>query len=201
MRVPSPDGHMSTPSKSIEQPIVAKGQPRPAPSWVATGPNRGTWAELLSTSPTIIHTLPANDLPLGAVGAVGPILKRRPAHFLVMPSWTLEQGGSETAAQIAASYLADHPRHELTFLCNTTRETELMLGKGCAAVTINQNCLVNDALFRPLPEIKPIYDAVYNARFAPYKRHELAIVPSTIIAIQLSVRLPSSMQIMRASPR
>lgn len=76
-----------------------------------------------------------------------------------------------------------------------------MLGEGCAAVTINQNCLVNDALFRPLPGIKPIYDAVYNARFAPYKRHELAIVPSTIIAIQLSVRLPSSMQIMRASPR
>ena len=166
-----------------------------------TVPNSEAWAEPLSTSPTIIHTLPAGDLPLGAVGAVGPILKRRPAHFLVMPSWTLEQGGSETAAQIAASYLADHPQHRLTFLCNTTRQTGLMLGEGCAAVTINQNCLVNDALFRPLPGIKPIYDAVYNARFAPYKRHELAIVPSTIIAIQLSVRLPSSMQIMRASPR
>lgn len=153
----------------------SKARQRPAPSWTPVDPNGSTWAELLSTTPTIIHTLPSVWFPLGAASAVGPLLKRRRVHFLIMLSWTVEPpGSSEALAKRAASYLTDHPKHILAFLCNTDRETELMRAAGCLAITINHNCLIDDAKFRPMPEIEPVYDAVYNARLSPDKRNELA---------------------------
>jgi glycosyltransferase involved in cell wall biosynthesis len=159
----------------IKPHLVATEQPRPAPIWLPKDPNGSTWAELLSISPTIIHVLPSSEFPLGAASAVGPTLRDHPIHFLVMPAWTIEEpGSSKSHAKIAASYLIDHPRHELTFLCNTAGEEQLMRTNGCAAVTINQNCLMDDSVFRPLPEIEPIYDAVYNARLYRNKRVELA---------------------------
>jgi len=146
------------------------------PPWAAADAAGSTWAEILSISPTIIHVWPSIGFPLGAASAVGPLLRKRSAHFLVMPAWTLEQPGSSAAlAAIARSYLVDHPRHRLTFLCNTPRETELMNAEGQVAVTLNQNCLVDDMAFRPLPGVEPVYDAVYNARLSPDKRHELAV--------------------------
>ncbi|MFO1058506.1 MAG: glycosyltransferase [Dongiaceae bacterium] len=150
---------------------------RPAgqPCWAPVDPAASTWAEILSLHPTIIHVWPSVEFPLGAASAVGPLLRRRDAHFLVMPTSTLELAGTRSwLAGTARSYLADHPRHRLTFLCNTARETELMRAEGFAAETLNQNCLVDDAVFRPLPDVDPVHDAVYNARLAPMKRHELA---------------------------
>jgi glycosyltransferase involved in cell wall biosynthesis len=144
-------------------------------SWVAADPDSGTWAELLSISPTIIHSFPLPGVPLGAASTLGPALKHQLTHFLIMSAWTLEQWGQSTQlAHIAKSYLNDHPKHRVTFLGNTERETELLLEEGCKAVTINHNCLSNEELFKPLPEIEPVYDAVYNARFSRWKRHELA---------------------------
>ena len=152
-----------------------KAKPPSAPNWIPEDPNGSTWAELLSSSPTIIHVWPSVGFPLGAASTLGPILKYRTVHFLVMPAWTIEKAGSSAAlAEIATSYLADHPRHKLTFICNTTIEAELIGASDYEAVTINQNCLMNDSVFRPLPEVDPIYDAVYNARLSPDKRPELA---------------------------
>lgn len=148
---------------------------RTMPAWTAENPDASNWAEILSVSPTIIHTWLSLGFPLGAASAIGPGLWGRAVHFLIMPSSTLEEPGSSTnLAKIATSYLVDHPGHELTFLCNTIGEMELMHANGFAALTINQNCLVDDLVFRPIPEIEPIYDAVYNARLHPGKRHELA---------------------------
>jgi glycosyltransferase involved in cell wall biosynthesis len=146
-----------------------------APLWAADDPNSGTWAETLSISPPMFHVWPSTGFPVGAAGVIGPILREFPAHFLVMPAWTIEPPElNEELSRAAAAYLADHPRHKIAFLCNTPRETELMRAGGWVAVTINQNCLMNDAVFKPLPEIEPVYDAVYNARLSPEKRPELA---------------------------
>jgi glycosyltransferase involved in cell wall biosynthesis len=148
---------------------------RPAPVWHPTGEDGGAWAELLSTSPLIIHTLPSVWFPLGAASAVGPMLRRRAVNFIVMLSWTIEPPGqSERLAQLARSYLADHTRHSVTFLCNVPREAELMSSQGFPAECINHNCLVDDSVFKPMPQVESIYDAVYNARLSPGKRHELA---------------------------
>ena len=39
---------------------------------------------------------------------------------------------------------------------------------------LNKNFLVSDRVFRPLPHVEVEFDAIYNARFDPLKRHELA---------------------------
>jgi len=143
--------------------------------WRCTEPDSGTWAEVLWDAPIIIQILPSTGFPLGAASAIGPLLKRKSVHFIVMNAWSLEvPRAAEALAETAAAYLYDHPRHQLTFLGNTEHETALMRAQGYFATTINQNCLVNDAMFRPLPDIEPIYDAVYNARLCEDKRNELA---------------------------
>ncbi len=145
------------------------------PLWVPADPDAGAWAEILSISPTIIHSFPTQAFPLGAASAVGPALADRPVHFLLMPAWSLEvPGASAFLDRVARSYLADHPRHTLTFLNSTPRETEFMAAAGHRSITLNHNCLMDDAVFRPLPMVQPIYDAVYNARLSPQKRPELA---------------------------
>jgi glycosyltransferase involved in cell wall biosynthesis len=144
-------------------------------SWAPPGSAESTWAEILAVSPTILHVWPSIEFPLGAASAVGPLLRERYVHFLVMPTSSLEPPGESSALALKArSYLADHPKHRVTFLCNTPLETELMLAEHHMATTLNQNCLVDDAVFRPLPDVEPIHDAVYNARLSPIKRHELA---------------------------
>ncbi|THD64008.1 MAG: glycosyltransferase family 1 protein [Bradyrhizobium sp.] len=143
--------------------------------WAAPDPSASTWAELLSVSPTIIHTSFSTGFPLGAASALGPLFRDRAVHFLVMMSWSLEQPrSSEGLAQKAAAYLIDHPLHTVTFLCNTPREAQLLRANGCTAATINKNCLTDDTVFRPMPNATPVYDAVYNARMSPEKRPELA---------------------------
>jgi hypothetical protein len=176
---------MSKLSSFIRKLAGGKGLGRRALSWIPTDPNGGSWAELLSVSPTVIHTVPSPGFPLGAASTLGPILRRRPAHFLVMHSWTLEQRGqSERLARIAASYLRVHQKHQLIFLGNTARETELMGGKGYAAVTINQRCTT------------PAFP-LGNAMNWPEKSTNSPLSISITVA---SIHLPSFTRSMLASP-
>jgi glycosyltransferase involved in cell wall biosynthesis len=160
---------------AVADAAMSEPTPMQAPIWAAPDPNASTWAELLSISPTLIHTSFSIGFPLGAASTLGPLLRDRAAHFLVMLAWSREDpGSSQQLARIAAAYLVDHPRHQVTFLCNTPREQQLLRANGCAALTINHNCLVDDTVFGPMPDVTPIYDAVYNARLSPDKRPELA---------------------------
>jgi glycosyltransferase involved in cell wall biosynthesis len=152
-----------------------KNAPESAISWRPKTLEDGTWAELLSVSPTVIHTFPLPALPLGAASELGPMMRRRRVYFLIMSAWALEEPGqSERLAHVGKAYLRDHPKHRLIFLGNTPRETDLMQNERCIATTINNNCLFNEEIFKPLPDVEPVYDAVYNARLARWKHHELA---------------------------
>lgn len=142
---------------------------------MADDPAASTWGEMLSASPLVVQAFTSLGFPLGAASAIGPSLANRKVHFLVTPSWSVEiSGASDKLAQTARSYVGDHPHHRVTVLANTPRETELIVAAGQAAVTINHNILMNDAVFRPLPRVEPVYDAIYNARLCPEKRPELA---------------------------
>jgi glycosyltransferase involved in cell wall biosynthesis len=102
----------------------------------------------------------------------------------MMPSGTLEDFGSaERMVSVGKSYLAAHRRHNMTFVCNTAEQTERIVAAGLDGVTINQNCLMDDHVFKPLPGVEPIYDCVYNARLSPEKRHELAIEIDKLVLI------------------
>lgn len=143
--------------------------------WHPRDPQGGSMAEILSMAPLIIHTWRTTDFPLGAASALGPHLRHRKAHFLISPAWSVELPGAHPHwAATLRSYMADHPLHRFTFLGNTDREARLMTYAGFEALTVNHNCLVNEERFFPIPDIPPIFDAVYNARLAPDKRVELA---------------------------
>jgi hypothetical protein len=45
---------------------------------------------------------------------------------------------------------------------------------GLTTVFCNQNALVDKRIFRPLPGVAKRFDAVYDARLTPYRRHRLA---------------------------
>lgn len=66
------------------------------------------------------------------------------------------------------------PHHDYIYLCNSPREAEMFGEAGLRAVLCNHNCWIDEDLFRPDPTAEKIYDAVYDANIAPYKRHALA---------------------------
>jgi glycosyltransferase involved in cell wall biosynthesis len=83
----------------------------------------------------------------------------------------------------AKAYTADFPLHRLIFLCNTDKESDAIRAADLEAVTINQNSLFDEDKYRPLPEIEAKFDAIYVARLAPEKRHELAVNIESLILI------------------
>lgn len=50
----------------------------------------------------------------------------------------------------------------------------MLMALGLPAVFLNKNFMVSDQIFRPCRGVEVEFDAVYNARFVPEKRHELA---------------------------
>ena len=180
--------------------IESLPEPSKEPLWAATSQDGFLYAEILSTVPLIVQTVyPLASLPLGAASLVEPIVGARPAHFLFLLHWQIETAyESNQLIKLAAAYLADHPAHQLTLLCNTNRESELLRDRGLSALKLNHNCLINDALYIPRPDIEPVFDAVYNACLAGYKRHELAIEIERLALIYYPNSSPSAFHSERA---
>ena len=102
-------------------------------------------------------------------------LGKRRAYFLYKWRWYAEDSGQgEIVKRFEEVHTRKYPTHHFIHLCNTLRQQEVFREKGLTAEFINQNCLVDEKTFRPLPSVKKIYDAVYDARLKKYKRHELA---------------------------
>jgi glycosyltransferase involved in cell wall biosynthesis len=152
--------------------------------WAPADPNGGTWSQLVNARPLIVHGWRSGGFPVGSAGVIGPLIRDRPATFLIMPSSSLEPKRSRFSLIVAAkAFRADLPQHQLIFLCNTDRETEGMLAADLNATTINQNCLFNEEIYTPMPEIQPDLDAVYIARLSPQKRHQLAVAIKRLVLV------------------
>ena len=135
----------------------------------------GGWASLLCAQPAIIGSWPTNRFPLGVASALGPWLHGAPIEFLIMPTWAWELPEvAESILAAVADHVRKHPRHRFSFLCNSSSQEGRLAGAGWPVTTLNWNMFINESFFRPLPEIEPIYDAIYNARLSPDKRPELA---------------------------
>jgi uncharacterized protein (TIGR01627 family) len=141
-------------------------------------PNSGP-AWIVSVDPPIfLAGIPSEDY----LGIARPFAERFgniDAGFIVFPTWSLERPGyPEGVRADFLEHAAEYPRHAFRFICNTQRETNLLLGQGLPAEFLNKNFTVSDDVFHPLPAVEVEFDAIYNARFVPDKRHELAaLVP------------------------
>jgi uncharacterized protein (TIGR01627 family) len=130
---------------------------------------------ILSLDPPIFKTGIAYDEYVGIASAFGKRYGDIPAGFIVYPTWSIEVPGR--AAMIAAAAEAHRqrfPNHRFLYLGNTQREADQLCLAGQPAIFLNKNIAVSETIFRPLPGSVIEFDAVYNARFVPEKRHELA---------------------------
>ena len=135
----------------------------------------GTRASLLCVEPTIIGSWPLVGFPLGVATAIGERLHSHPVEFLMFPAWAWELPDiAQPILSLAAAHRAAHPRNKFSFLCNAPAQESQFAAAGWPTTTLNRNMFCDEARFHPMPETEPLYEAVYNARLAPYKRFELA---------------------------
>jgi glycosyltransferase involved in cell wall biosynthesis len=129
---------------------------------------------LVSMTPPIIMGGMAYENWIGMAGAFGRRFGKRPAAFLIYPTWTLEKPEVVSAiARVRREHCRRYPDHRLIHLANTQREVEMLEGEGVPTVLLNKNFTISERIFRPLEEVEPEFDAIHNARFVPEKRHEL----------------------------
>jgi glycosyltransferase involved in cell wall biosynthesis len=156
--------------KSASQPL-APGLPPGMPDRpIDFGPVR-----LLSAAPPIfLSGIPYNGY-LGIADAFAERYGNIRAGFVIFPTWSIESPGFPQAIRRKfLRHLKRYPHHTIRFICNTRKEAELLEEVGLPAVFLNKNFMVSDRIFRPLQHANVEFDGVYNARFVPEKRHELA---------------------------
>lgn len=133
---------------------------------------------VISVEPPIIYL--ANwGHPDSVKKAMSPLfdqLRQRPLTLFVKQTWDAES--DDWVQLVKRVYLVEHlkryPNHRVVHLCNTSRQYERFQAAGMRAVFTNQNALVDDAMFRPLDGIEPRFNAIYDAKLLPFKRHYLA---------------------------
>ncbi len=131
-------------------------------------------AYVLNRDPPILYCPAMTTRPLSTVAALSRRLTDRKVVFLLMPTWSFELPRVVAQIQRGVAWVADHgPQHEFIFLCNTEEEARLIRQVGGQAVFSNHNLMVSEEIFCPLVDTAVEFDAVYNARVDPKKRHYL----------------------------
>lgn len=116
------------------------------------------------------------------VKAQGPLLAAVAAAphalFAFQFGWHKTAADLQQIARSAREVTAAHPGLSLLFLANTAEDEAALTGLGVAALHCNHNALLDEKRY-PLHDLEPTADAIYVARIAPFKRHELAAqIPS-----------------------
>jgi len=149
------------PSARLEEAVA----PEPVP--------QGSWGQILWTKPLILQVWPSFARPVGFATPSGCLLANTPTYFLLNPTWSFETDGCRYHLDAILAHQATYPLHRFRFVANTDKEAALMEAGGVTSVTANHNCLMNEQIFRPRPDIAPVCDAVYNSNLLPHKRVEL----------------------------
>ena len=107
--------------------------------------------------PFLVSHLQANALPI--------------VHF-VQPMWHLDPD----YAFVLADWLKSvRPNDRLIFLLNDNTAIPEFHRQGMEAHFIHQNAFLDETQWRPATSpLPPRFDAIYNARMVPFKRHNLA---------------------------
>ena len=101
-------------------------------------------------------------------------LSGRPGLFLWRVSWYCANDYYCQAFRRTIRY-ARHvgKEHRHVVLCNDPTEVTALRKAGVEGILASHNCLQDECVFKPIA-VEKQYDAVYDARAQPYKRHPLA---------------------------
>ena len=133
----------------------------------------GGFACVLHREPLVLISWTATGFELGAL-SVSDAFRKQAVTVLLLPTWTLETGNGERLAQHICRHRAFNLQHSIVPVVNTPGEVESLSRSGVDCHLINANCLLEDHVFKPLPDVEPQFDAIYNATLLRWKRHELA---------------------------
>jgi hypothetical protein len=168
------------PQPDEEARILAKSTQRNPPGAQMSHPSLAIPAAVLSGDPLISYSGSMPPFPLGLASIAAAALGKRPAWFLISPTWSIEVDGLALKLhEHAVAHRHDHPGHRLIFIGNAPNEVELLRQHGEAAVLCNKTIHASEHVFRPLDDVPREFDAIYNAQLVRWKRHELSLgIPS-----------------------
>jgi glycosyltransferase involved in cell wall biosynthesis len=131
-------------------------------------------ASILSREPLILYVRP-RPRPYGLAGLIADRLEGRPCICIVRTMWTVESPHHLLRAAVDYHrHRRQHPNIRAIIAANTDGELRGLRLLGVESILANHNIFVNEQVFRPLPGVEPVYDAIYNASFSAFKRRKLA---------------------------
>jgi len=134
-------------------------------------------AAVLHYDPLVLYMPGAPRRTLGIPGTAAALLKDTRSVFLMAIYGSIESRARVTRFRRAAIlHRFRWPKHTFVFLCNTAKEETLMRETGELAVFLNHNLLMSENDFHPIEGEPLVFDAVYNGRLHPQKRHEISIL-------------------------
>ncbi len=153
---------------------------------------RGGDCNVLSFDPLIIYV---KDWVIRSQPfALLPVLRQyndRTVHMLVSLSWNHDDPlHIKQLIHWQMQHLRRYPRHKIIYMSNSNAEYNMLVSSGLKAVFVSSNAFVSPAIFKPVPESEKRFDAVYDARINPYKRHMLATEIKSLALI--TARSPSN---------
>ena len=149
--------------------------PTPRP----TSPQSPAYVKLpvrvVKSYPLITFSKTYSMRPFGVAPLLAAHVPGRKSLNLVILCWSYET--AEKVAELAAEL--EHaksiaPGSEFVILANTEFESYLLSDLGVPNTVASETMFMDEQVFRPHPQIETTFDAVYNGRIAPMKRHELA---------------------------
>lgn len=128
------------------------------------------------------HVLSIDPLVIIGLGNLGPFspaiqlcepFKDQRAYFLMGSSWDLDDLSEfiQTVQRYQECKQA-YPQHEFIYMTNVERHAENLRKFGIPAFFCHQNATVDERIYR-INHLHKSYDAIYNARLDPFKRHLL----------------------------
>lgn len=103
--------------------------------------------------------------------------------------WTIEPGvGNPERFSTWVKSLHDrYPNLSILLCANSSVEYDVCQNYGMNAILANQNMFLDERIFKPLPGLAKVHDAIYNAQYLPFKRHELLSQTSSVALIGYNV--------------
>lgn len=131
--------------------------------------------ERVSSAPHIFRVLYQGDRldPFLYLYSLSSRYMNERVYYIVSFYWSVNEWTIGNIHKDLARFKRLFRKHTVIFLANSPEELELLKQNNFNAVLCNHNCFVDENIYRPLKQEKK-FDAVYDARLSPFKRHQLA---------------------------
>ena len=141
---------------------------------------------VISLNPLVTYTKRHIPTPIGLAGACPQLFEGRKSLHLVSPCWNLYPSDIAEIVKEWRVAMDRLPEAMIIFLASTEREAFELSRVGVPTLPCNVSILVDETVYRPMQPLdfsNAEHAAIYNARFEPYKRHQLASLVDNLALI------------------